>query len=307
MELRYQALSRYLLAAGLAYFALALSSVYGLYSRARGDVSLFEHSLDASAREGITLAQALSQPVSVTPIGDQGESITNILRYDYESAQSSLGSLHGLTTPTNVLELLTFIGAPLIGTVYAILVLTFDYKHRTIRLRATRHPLAQLQGAKLVSAVIANVALLAVALLAALPVGALLRARLAGQYDLSVFGEITARTSAGALLTGVAVSLAVVAFFCCLGASLGLVFRRALAPIVIFVVWNLLVPVLTPYDPRNLWSLVGHRAFDFTGTFVLVRPVGLTVPTAAVLLPVMAVAAVALGFLVTRRTSRYAT
>jgi hypothetical protein len=143
--------------------------------------------------------------------------------------------------------------------------------------------------------------------MATVPVSMLYRWWYLRDRDLSVFGNLSSTTSLSELAQTLALSIVVALFFTCVGLSLGLVFRRALAPALVFVVWNTMVPMLGAWDPRNLWSLIGHRVFRLEGVFVLSPSIETSLAGAVAALSVIVLSGLVVGHAVSQRASRFGT
>jgi len=285
--------------------ATAVAATVGLVTRASSRLDLFHRTLQESARQGISLNQALSQPVEITH-SDQGEMIHNILRFDYENARIAAGALAPRAAMVNTLQLLSFVIIPAVCVVLGVVVATRDYRYRTIKIRAAREGLGSLHAAHLIACLVQTMGALLAAMLASAvgaPVAAWAHRRSGGGGEV---GSTPVAVPWSEVLTTLALTAAVTVFFCAVGVGLGLIFRKALVPALLFVVWNTMCPLLGAWDPRNLWLGIGRRTFTFEGVFTLATGGTVAVFSAACVLTALALATFTAGHALSSRTSRFA-
>lgn len=301
-ELRYQHASRYvLIAAGAAVLAV-VATVVQLRNRAEHLVDLFARSLSQAEQEGVRLEDALAAPVRHTS-ADGVNSVDNVLRFDYENAVAGLTSLNPGPTAVHTLEFSTFIVFPVIFACYGIVVSTYDYRFKTLKVKASAHGRSQVMLAKALSLL----AITGVVIVSTLIAAWLLATVSSRFFALDTPEELPGATlnRAGGLLPGLGIAVASCLFFGVLGLALGTIFRSAVAPLIGFLVVNFIVPILIAFDPRNLVAVLGHHAFTFEGSFQLVEPRGMPALVAALALVAISAALMAVAWLLFSRRSAY--
>ncbi len=303
-ELGYLVRSWTALLLGIVFAATGIGSSLGLVSASNARLRVFERTLEQAVNSGDSLSAALSRPVTITEDGQGGVLIDNPLRFDFEQAQASLTALHPLGFAINCLQVLTFLAVPLTAAILAMSLVSRDYRLGTLKVRSVRAPVKALQDAQFTATLVAVAGAALVAVGVAVVSGMLLRGSLNGSpdvipapdSDVATWAEL-ARTAALCLGTG--------AFFVALGWGVGLALRQALLPAVAFVLWDLVCPLLGPFDPRSLWLVAASRTFSFRGSFELppIAPLGDGVVVAA--LAAMGAASILVGRFVSGRFSRF--
>ena len=303
-ELRYQHHSRHLLFVFGAALVAAVPTTLQLIGRAEHLLGLFSRSLDQAEQNGVTLEEALATPVGQTSEGGMN-TVDNVLRFDYENAAAALNSLHPVAATVHALEFATFIVFPVLFAVYGIVTSTYDYRYQTWKVKVAAHGWPRILISKAGSLVLAIGVAMVTVVVTGLALAAVVGRFFAPEVPAELAGVEINRV--GALLPGVAVALASCVFFGLVGLALGTIFRSAIAPLIGFLVVNFIVPILSPFDPRNLLSALGHQAFTFEGPFQLVEPRSVSPGLSALGLVAVVLALLALAWLLSARRSHYVT
>lgn len=303
-ELGYQSRSRHLLWALGAAILAAVPTTLQLVDRADHLVGLFSRSLTQAEQAGVRLEEALAVPVQQSSDGGVN-TVDNVLRFDYENASAALNSLHPTPAAVHVLEFATFIVFPVLFAAYGIIVSTYDYRFKTWKVKVAAHGWPSVLLGKVASLGVAIGAVLVTVLVSGLAFGAVV-----GEFFTpSVPPELADADvhRVGGVLPAIGMALVSCSFFGLLGLALGTIFRSAIAPLIGFLVVNFLVPIMVAFDPRNLLSVLGHRAFTFEGPFQLVQPRAVDPGLAVLGLLAITTGLLAWAWVLSARRSHYVT
>ncbi|WP_424216521.1 hypothetical protein ACN20G_30785 (plasmid) [Streptomyces sp. BI20] len=294
-DLRYQWASLHLLHSLAALTAVAAVFAVGAWLSARSAVTALAEEFAYLRREGgYTFDRAIGG-------GDPADAP---LRATWEFASATVANLHPVQGAVSLLQVLTFVVGPLVFFTYGVIAATRDRRHGTLRLRTVREGprrlFASMAGALAVTVTAVGVAACAVTLVISTALslaadGGIDTSALAVPEDLSV----TAPLPVLAALIGSGL------FFALLGMSVALVVGRPLIVIPAFLAAFFLVPVLGPFDPRNLLMVLAHPHMEFVGGFAPSPPLAVSPPLAAALLALGTAAAAALAHTVHSRRSAH--
>lgn len=270
-ELRLQLSSRYVLGAGLLTALVGVVSARNLVVHTNALHEQFLTSLADSDQQGVSLAEALAQPVVVEESTGQTY-VENVLRFDFEAAATAVHNLGIVGFTVNYLQFVSFVVMPVVAFILGCSVLSRDARQKTLKARVFRVGRLRLYGIQLVATVVTAVASILIGLVAAAISG---YAFAAASLD-AVDQRVLAAPATGIPVTEWVATLALVvlstAFFVVVGAAVGIALRTVLIPSLVFVAWNLAFPIMFPWDLRVAWAALGNRVFGFDGVFSLSVP-----------------------------------
>ena len=282
-ELLYLLYSRTILVAVAVISVGVVAAFFGSVSAARSADAMFVHQVKTYERNGITLEQALSLPVTVTTDGS-AETIDNPLKYDYLQVGTAVHAVDGVVPFIGTaLDLVTFIVVPLLMIALGLYSATTDRRTGTLRLKATRDRWSTLVTAKLASLAVLAVALTAAAALLAAVVALVGSPIVDGMHD-EIAYTVVEPTSTSPLALKLAMTAGVAMFFGVVGYATGTVTGASSWPLAIFALLLFVLPFVSVWDPRNLLAIVGSHVFDYWGQFKMRPPLPLETPTAVVAL-----------------------
>jgi hypothetical protein len=270
-ELRFAWWSRYFLWMVLAGVIVGGLSVVTVNGAAVAASQEYQQIVREARGSGVDIDAELTAPLHVENNGDN-VTIDNPVRYGYENARAALGMLQPSGYAANAAQVAGFLLAPLVAFGAGMVLALKDYRHRTIRLRAVRSRLGELELASSATAGILGIAAVVGAISAALVGGAVTGGSTVAMLAPGMFEPLPQTAGLGAV--GAWVGFAVVAsvFFGACGVATGLVTRSLVAPMATFTAFQLMVPILGPWDPRAMILSVGNALAPLAGTLRL-RPV----------------------------------
>lgn len=304
LELHYLFRSR-IAAILLAIFAITgVGSATGLASIANARLRRFAETMNTSLEAGITLEESLAEPLNITQVGQNGVYMDNPLRYDYEDTQATLSSLQPLGFSINALQFISFIMIPIAAFILALVLVTRDYKLRTLKVRSSRASFTGIRCSQLAATICVLLISAAAAMLAAVIAG-IFASGTVESNSLVPFAEGVGSTTGYELCRTLVILTGIALFFGICGWGIGLIIRQALIPAIAFIIWDLVCPLLGPFDPRSLWQGIAQTMLAFHGSFEMV-PVA-PVPSILGLASLCGMAGVFAigGFVVSNRVSRY--
>ncbi|QHC57583.1 hypothetical protein [Rathayibacter sp. VKM Ac-2760] len=264
-ELRGAVSSRLLLVLLLAGAVFAAWSAVTDCGNAESTAALFMRTAADHTAAGQSVEEALAAPLTVTSLGDGRTEIDNPLRFDFEAAVAASAALDPAGAVSTALSLALVLATPLLGYAVGLFAATTDLRSGSI---IVRWP--QVRGVRTFLA--AKAALLVLAVLTfggALALCSSLAGLVTAQLRPSVLGDAVreppadpgriAALSAAFLLIGVA--------FAALGFCVATVTRERAFSLTGFALAYYLLPILGPWDPRNLIPSVAAPWLAFHGGF----------------------------------------
>ncbi|MHC5902742.1 hypothetical protein ACVNF4_02315 [Streptomyces sp. S6] len=295
-DLRYQWASRYLLYTLVCFAAVASVFAFGAYSTARGAVdSLWREWAYLRGEGGYTFDRA---------IGRGGDPTDDPLRDTWEHAGQALAGLQPFQGAVNLLQVLCFVVAPLVFFAYGAIAATRDTHHKTLKFRAVREGPGRLFASQALTLTAVTTALTAAAFAVTLLTSTALYLTAYDRVDARRM-EIPADLSPWSALPTLGMLLLTSLLFAFLGMSTALLAGRPLPVLPPFFAAFLLLPVLGPYDPRNLLMAIAHPHLDFVGSFQPPTPHPVPEPLAALLLTTATAALLTAAHVVRARRSLY--
>ncbi|MBE0476617.1 MAG: hypothetical protein IBX62_05925 [Coriobacteriia bacterium] len=284
---------------------------YSNVTRARAASLEYSSIRNELTAEGIDVDAALEEDLNVTETEENGTTVVEVdnpIRYAYEELTRSVRALAPGNVASNGLASVAFLGGPLLFGAWGVFLATQDFVNKTVKVKAVRNDWKVVALTKLsvgALAVIGSVGLvLLLTLLVGRPVHAYGVSLPPGSVSLAAVDTAALPgVSALAAQSGVAVVLGVL--FMTVGYALGTVVRSPYVPLTLVVAYNVFIPVVGKYDPKNLASVIGHDVFAFSGVFQLVAPRPIPVPLAYGLIAAVALAAVAASLAAAHFQSKY--
>lgn len=303
-EFKYQWYSHLLTVSILVSIFVSLLNLYGLQTKAEGAYDLYIRTYNLYQEEGMDVESMMEMPVNIIK-NDNTEMIDNPVRYRFEEAEKAVQLLKGGATITQTLEWMTFIFFPIIFTLYSIYISTYDYKYETIKIKAAQFSWPKIISAKLFSLYAGVFIIFTCTLLVSYAVGNLLYNGVISSLSSEDLLKMNLNITNNRLFLQIIFSLAISLLFSTIGFVLGLLFKAALLPIIIFFVYDLIIPIIGKYDIRNMISVIAHQIFDFKGRFQLFKPVPINYFTSVSLLFFVFTLCLSLSYFFFWRQSKY--
>lgn len=310
-EVLYLLYSKIIFIFFVALMGVLLLNAYGTVHALKSAAKHFESTKQYYIKQGEDIEQVLKQDLNVKQEQDIGGGIVtyvdNPLRYDFEEVSRILSQLRPKNLSISILEMLTFLFGPFIFGLLGILLSTYDFRYKTVKVKS----LKQSWRRNILIKQIVNVASVAVFV-----VGLFLVSRVLSEaifaYAKSTVSNVNQyplpedAVLQSSVFTKLLVSIFIGVLFSIIGFSFGLVFKSATPPMVILAVYHFFVPSLGKYDLKNLVSVTGHRFFEFNSDlFCLFQPVKVnSIIAIGILLLIVA----SLGFtnlVIARKQSKY--
>ncbi|MDQ0647251.1 hypothetical protein QFZ53_001447 [Microbacterium natoriense] len=248
-----------------AAIAIVISGAAAGTSSTFSLVSQFEHTLSVFQENGEDIAKALSTPAEVTGAATQ-QNISNPLRYDLDRATEALTQTTGLGAIASTLSLSTFIFFPLIGFALGIFTATHDTKSGSIAFRWPQSGIRGVAGTKPV-ALFAIIAALVVLSAAGSGIASLITGPLAEEEASTLGAFIPPGPSVARTLTIGMLAVLIGTVSAWFGLFVGVATRNRAFTLVAFALAYYLLPMLGPWDLRNMIPLAGTDIFYFVGQF----------------------------------------
>ncbi|MEJ8548200.1 hypothetical protein [Brevibacillus borstelensis] len=302
-ELKYQVYSHVLTVVLIISIALSIVNLYGLMKKADSSYTLYLKTYAGYEQQGMDVEEMLKAPLSVDKTGHL-EMIDNPIRYNYEETASALRLLKSENIMTQTLEWMSFIFFPLIFALYGIYISAYDYKYRTIKAKIVRTRWDKLLTAKLLSLYLSGLFIILCTLAVSYAASFWFYQQVVEHIPVEQFSHAElppAKNVVPQFLLSIGASF----LFATIGFILGLLFRGFAVPMIIFFVYDLIVPVLGAYDIRNLIAVIAHELFDFKGRFQLFTPLPVPSFAAIALLFVAFIISLAGSYLLFLRQGKY--
>lgn len=238
-------------------------------------VRTFEDTIAEARANGLDVDAELVAPLHVQ-IDGESTTIDNPVRYDFERAREGLGMLQPAGYAANAAQSSGFLLAPLVAFGAGLTLSLKDFRNRTIRLRAIRFRLGQLESAYALTAALLGITVTAAAIASALIAGSLTPHPVTPGISAAFESVPDTAGLAGAAAWACFAAVSSVYFAAC-GVSIGLITRALIAPMAVFTAFHLMVPILGPWDPRATILSVGNALHPVSGTLNL-RPISGALP-----------------------------
>lgn len=264
-EFRWVISSRLALALIGAAIAIAISGAVAGTTSALSLVAQFEHTLKVFQEHGEDIAKALSTPSQATGSATE-QTISNPLRYDLDRATKSLTQTTGLGAIASTLSLGTFIFFPLIGFATGIFTATHDTKSGSI---AFRWPQSGIRGVAATKPLILFGTTTGLVALSAVTsaIASLITGPLAAAKAIALGSFVPPGPSAMQTVTIGVLAVLIGTVSAWFGLFIGVATRNRTFTLVTFALAYYLLPMLGPWDLRNMIPLAGTDIFYFVGQF----------------------------------------
>lgn len=271
-DLRLLFYARLLLVFVAVLGAGVIVSFTGSLSAAKSEHSLFLQHVKDHERDGITLAEELARPLTVTRSGGQ-ENISNPLKFDFLELGKSVRALQGTAMISTALDLVTFVVAPLLFLIIGSYLATVDLRSRTVLVRASREHFGWITAGRLTTVALLSAATPLVVAAWALLVG-LVGNGPVDELARGITFPLVEPEPRSPMLLQLATTALISLFFGLAGYAIGVVTRSTSWPMVLSAVVLFAVPFLSVWDPRNLLATIGSQVYSFWGQFRLGPPLG---------------------------------
>jgi hypothetical protein len=273
----------------------AVSNVQGQVDAAHSDFAQVQHTRAEYKAHGMDFDADLQKPAHVVIQGNE-QSVTNLARYDYDTAAASVLALSPVSAVSESLKYFSFIFFPVLFFLMGLWMSTVQRRYAFEKTSLARRGSARVVAARQLALLIAAAVTIAAVLVVELVGRAIAYGIVSRSLPFSEYPPI----SPPPVENGFAqwgVSLLAVAFFGGAGIVVGAVVGVFAVPAVLFLIWDLVVPFLGAMDPRNWFVVLGHATYSYSSGFQLAPAVPLAVPLALVASLGVAVALLALGYL----------
>ncbi|PQP83090.1 hypothetical protein C0Q44_17290 [Paenibacillus sp. PCH8] len=303
-ELKYQWYSHIIWIVVIISVFISLLNIYNLKSKAASSYELYVKTYNLYKEEGMDVDKMLDMPINISGTGSE-QVVDNPVRYRLAEAGDAIGLLKNSSIITNTLEWMTFVFFPIIFVIYSIYIASYDYKYKTIRIKATQMSSSKLITSKLLSLYLGVLIIFVTTTLVSFMAGYLFHQQLINEIPNDILARFNTSLDHNNLIVQLLFSLMISLIFASIGFLLGILFKSALIPVILFFVYDFIVPVLGKYDIRNIISVIAHDIFDFKGRFQLFKPTPVSEITSFSILIIVFVLSILLSYVCFSRQSKY--
>lgn len=272
----------------------AVADVGNQVDSVHADFALVQHTRAEYRANGMDFDADLKKPAHVVTTGNE-QSVTNLARYDYDTLAASIVALSPAGTVPESLGFFSFIFFPVIFFLVGLWMSTSQRRYSVEKNRLARSGTARVIAARQLTLLIVAAASVTAVLVVGVIVCALAYGVVSASLPFSNYPPIgPAPSQNGPAEWGIL--LLVIAFFGGAGIVVGATVGVFAVPALLFLLWDLVLPFLSPNDPRNWFVILGHSAFSFGSGFRLAPALPLAEPIALFGALVGAVALLALGY-----------
>ncbi|ANY65479.1 hypothetical protein BBD42_02610 [Paenibacillus sp. BIHB 4019] len=273
-ELKYQIYSKTLLLIFIITIGLSTLNLFGLVSKAEGTYDVYVKTYNEFKDAGIDVEAMLKSPINrdIKQNGsDRLTKVDNPVRFQFEEAGAASQLLKGTNIITNTLEWLDFVFFPIIFTLLGIHFVSYDYKYKTYKLKVIKAKWNKLFAGKLFALFTCTFFIFIFTLIASYMIGLYFHSQVVNRIPIEQFSSLP-QIENNKFIIQLVFSLFICIFFSLIGFLMGILFKSFILPTIIFLVFNLLLPVLGKYDIRNMIAIISHEIFEFKGRFILFMP-----------------------------------
>ncbi len=287
LEIRYQWYSKhFLVALAVTLFCCGIS-VVGLATRTITGHDELKSSLAQAQSDGISLSDALKAPVVVTK-SDSMVSTDNPLRYELERQQVRVSSLDSIGFSLNTLQLMNFLFVPPMAFFATLILASKESRSGTSKIIFVRRPRLAVHLAQLGAGISLSGFLIIISLGVSFLGGKIGKLLIIRERNFSDSYPIPKMGLWAEMSKSIALSAVVIIFFAILGLVAALISRNVLAPAILFLIWDLALPISFQWDPRSLILVLGTKFLNFPGSFEPFTKVSPDAGTAIIALGVLA-------------------
>lgn len=309
-EILYLYYSKTLVYVSLILLVITMFNVYASLEAVRNGFERYELTKQEYIKDGLNVDEELKKELNVVEKkredGVIDKTIDNPLRYDYEEVGRLINTIEPKRFIVNILEMVTFLIGPFIFSFFGLAVSTYEFKNRTIKIKAIQKPWSLDVVAKQVACLLSVASIIICLIL-------LLRLINEGVYyyvhnyfpNFAQFNIIEDQKPITNFPIKMIVSIIVCYFFSSLGFTLGLMFRKATIPLVLLALYNFLVPVMGKYDIKNIVSVIAHKYFEFSGNFQMFVPVDVKFSVALSYVTLLLMVLIMLNLVFSVKQSKY--
>lgn len=236
---------------------------YNMLEKFNSNLKLYNYTVAEMKENGEDIEELMNQEVNVfeevMEDGGVQQYIDNPLKYDYDNLKNSLTSISGINIIIGLLENSTLVFLGLIGGIYMVYVITYEFSEKTIKTRLLIDNPSRL----LLSKIITGILIISVVYFSSLLVSGCI------SYEWS---EYVIRSSnvdiepiefgADKILGCVMTSYLITLMFSIFGCAIGLLLRKMSLSILSFLVLHLVVPSMGKYDYKNLILSIFSCSFE---------------------------------------------
>ncbi|MGQ8870721.1 hypothetical protein [Paenibacillus sp. TSA_86.1] len=306
-ELKYQWYSRIIWITMIISVFISLLNIYGLKSKAESSYDLYVRTYNLYKEEGMNVDKMLDMPINISGTGTEQEVVDNPVRLRLEEAVTSINHLTINSIVTNTLEWMTFVFFPLIFAIYSIFIASYDYKYKTVSIKATLTAPSQLITSKILSIFLGVLVIFIITLISSLITGFFFYNQIISGIEEQTLTRFDNAILPNNLTLQILFSLLVSLIFASIGFFMGILFKSALLPVILFFVYDFIIPVLGKYDLRNLISAIAHDIFEFKGRFQLFKPTPVSEVTSFIILIIVFALSIFLSYASFNKQSKYYT
>lgn len=303
-ELKYQWYSHVIWITVIISIFISLLNIYGLKSKATSSYDLYVKTYNLYKEEGMDVDKMLDMPINISGTGSE-QVVDNPVRFRLAEAGDAIGLLNNSSIITNTLEWMTFVFFPIIFVIYSIYLASYDYKYKTIRIKATQMASSKLITSKLLSLYLGVLIIFLTTTFVSFIAGYFFHQQLINEIPNAILARFNTGLDHNNLIIQLLFSLMISLIFASIGFLLGILFKSALIPVILFFVYDFIVPVLGKYDIRNIISVIAHDIFQFKGRFQLFKPTPVSEMTSFSILITVLVLSILLSYVCFSRQSKY--
>lgn len=280
-ELRLSVVSGLLPALAILAGLLAIAGAMGAVQNVRDDYALLQHTRAEYAHNGMDFEADLAKPANVSSSGDD-EVVGNLARYDYDTLSATIDASRPASSPVEVAKFFGFVVFPVLFFLLGLWVSTVQRRFGLEKTALVRVGPLRLVAGRQVAVIAGAAALVASTLIVDLVTRAIAFGILASELPLEQFPPLAPVAAANPTMQ-TAVVLLVACFFGGAGIAVGTAVGSFAVPALLFLGWDLVLPIAAVGDPRNWFAVLGHAVFRYSDAFQLTRPIPLAEWIAALL------------------------
>ena len=227
----------------------------------------------AFLENGIDILDILGAPGETRIEREDGTLIiVNPLREDFIAIAVSIQNIRPQNIVGNFLEFIVFTLCTVIFGIYASYVAVYDFKFKTYKILSVQYLQSEIIAGKLLSIIITMVFVLATAAFIVFIGSFFINSFVRIHVPIDEFAIDFLNYEHGLLLQAL-LSFCILIFYIILGFSIAFMSKTMIIPIIGLLLYGFFIPMLGPFDFRNIFSLFAHQVFSFSARFVMVSPI----------------------------------
>lgn len=232
-----------------------------------------------------------------------GGTITNPILYYKDTLTRYIYSASPKYSVSQFLEC-SVIFFPLVFGILGLVIATYDYKYKTVKLKTVRISRCAFGVIKQLSIILCSLFVLVIALLISFIVGLIIYSNLSSSVPIMDFAK-TVFSSSSSIITKFIFGYIIALIYSEIGYTLGVIFKNTIAGMVAIIIYIYIMPNLGSFDLKNSIYFIASKVFNFYGTITISEPYKTSFVNAVSVMAVISAISIIINMIITAKRSSF--